>query len=268
MKLVPLTKGYSAVVDDNDYDLVMRFKWQASPRKSGKVYAVTKIARPGRSSTSLYMHRLIVAASDFPDVDHWDNDGLNNTRANLRPCTESQNLANQSGRPGTTSEYKGVHWCKKERMWIASIGMKNPRVKRIGCFESEENAAIAYDIAAFKQWGEFAKLNFPGEVRDEQEFYAQFQSNKIKRRRHDKPFSSVFGGVVWHKSSRKWMARVLCDGKRVYAGSFDSELEAALAHDVTAIRLLGNKAKLNFPDETTNLVVESSLQTIAQGAVA
>jgi hypothetical protein len=103
------------------------------------------------------MHRLLAA---WPLVDHEDGNGLNNQRANLRPATQSQNLANQRKRPGLTSQFKGVRWYGKLTPWRASISIGGRRV-HLGSFITEEAAARAYDAAALAEWGEYARLNFP-----------------------------------------------------------------------------------------------------------
>ena len=106
-----------------------------------------------------YLHRLIAKTPDNMVVDHIDGDKLNNTRANLRNCTQSDNCKNVSRRKGGHSTYKGVTWFTTKRhakgYWKAQICGRH-----IGYYEDEEKAAKAYDQEAIREFGEFAKLNF------------------------------------------------------------------------------------------------------------
>jgi hypothetical protein len=159
VKEIPLTQGKVARVDDADYELVAGHSWWAlQGRTAGneRWYAVTQVKR-----RTIYMHRLILGLTDPEvEVDHIDHDGLNNQRANLRLCSQFQNNGNgrTQGTP-KSSKYKGVSWVKRDSFWIAYIQVH----KRIylGSFHSEEAAAIAYDNAARKYFGDFAETNFP-----------------------------------------------------------------------------------------------------------
>ena len=92
-------------------------------------------------------------------IDHINDNGLDNRRSNLRICSQSQNLMN-CRKPKTlfSSKYKGVSWVQKHKRWKVSIAFKGKR-KYIGHFLSEIDAAKAYNKAAEKYFGEFARLN-------------------------------------------------------------------------------------------------------------
>lgn len=118
MKIIHLQRGYSATVDDADYDIVNRYHWHADVYPNDVVYARSNTVINGKKTTVL-MHRIIMGngAKDFPLIDHKDRNGLNNTRRNLRWADRSGNLANTPSRPGSSSKYKGVTWDKnKEQM--------------------------------------------------------------------------------------------------------------------------------------------------------
>jgi hypothetical protein len=86
MREIPITKGYVALVDDDDFDLVNRFKWRAHLLKGGKhVYAERWEYFPDRRRRVVYMHRQILGSIPQTNVFHLDGDGLNNTRRNLVP---------------------------------------------------------------------------------------------------------------------------------------------------------------------------------------
>lgn len=159
-RLIPLSQQDKfAIVDADDYVWLMRWKWQYRCNKWGKECA----ARPsnvGRQTSTVYMHRLITSAPKHTDVDHKNNDGLDNRRENLRICTHQQNMQNQKPKANTSSKYKGVWWDKRRAKWGACIGIDGKTV-HLGGFINEEDAARAYDEAAVIHFGEYAKLNFP-----------------------------------------------------------------------------------------------------------
>lgn len=151
---VPLTKGKIAIIDLADVASICQYNWQAQYARSGnKWYATTRL--PGtRGTERISMHGFLMEPPAGLEVDHWDGDGLNNLRSNLRVATRSQNMANKRGKDGSSSPYKGV--AHVGNYWIVQLARKY-----IGCFSSEEEAARAYDAAAFEKYGEFAYLNFP-----------------------------------------------------------------------------------------------------------
>lgn len=155
---VPLTRGLVALVDANDYDLVCNMgRWRADP--SGETFYARKNIHVTRfEQHPLLMHRLITGWSY---VDHRDGNGLNNRRSNLRQATHAQNMANKRLYRNNTSGFKGVmRNSGKGRPWSASIKV-NKRSFRLGNHDTPEEAARAYDQAARRWFGEFARLNFP-----------------------------------------------------------------------------------------------------------
>lgn len=160
MKTVPLNgakaAGRVALVDDEDYDLVMQYRWHVwdFPEKNQGPYAQATVGT-GRGAPCAYMHKLITG---WPITDHADHDGLNNQRYNLRPATQGQNSANQLPIRPRVSEFKGV--TPRYGRWRAQIGVKGQRI-RLGVYDTELEAAVTYDAAARLYHGEFAFLNFP-----------------------------------------------------------------------------------------------------------
>lgn len=109
-----------------------------------------------------FAHRLVyfLETGEWVDrIDHKDGVEAGDHFTNLRPCTSGQNLQNQQKRSGTASAYKGVTTTRHGR-WAASITVARKRL-HLGHFDNETAAARAYDAAAIKHFGEFARLNFP-----------------------------------------------------------------------------------------------------------
>jgi hypothetical protein len=158
MKEIPLTQGYVALVDDEDYDDLIKTSWCCTKQSGRGVYACRGYRRGG-PQVHVLMHRQIMG---FPprriQVDHIDHNTLNNQKMNLRLCTNRQNHYNLKIRSTNTSGYMGVHPYKNR--WVAQITAGDKK-KYLGRFVNVEDAARAYDSAAVKFYGEFARLNFP-----------------------------------------------------------------------------------------------------------
>jgi len=156
MKEIKLTRGFVAQVDDEDYEYLNQFHWY--PQKGHNTYyAKRKIFHNGTQDTIL-MHRDIMNTPKDMEVDHRDHDGLNNQKSNLRNCTHRQNQINKI--VISSSPYRGVTWVLKRKKWKIKARIKvYGRGIHLGYFRTEEMAALAYNEAAKKYFGEFAVLN-------------------------------------------------------------------------------------------------------------
>lgn len=164
MKTIPLTQGKYAIVDDEDYEYINKWKWHARKDKRN-FYAARGVVvdRKKHRVKLFFIHNEIMKPKDGMLVDHVDHDGLNNKRNNLRICTDIENRMNRRKCPTVkgkkcSSKYKGV--CLKGKKWFSYIGGKK-KYKCIGLFDNEIDAAKAYDEFAKIMYGRFANLNFP-----------------------------------------------------------------------------------------------------------
>lgn len=148
MKTIPLTQGKSAVVDDEDYDFLMQWKWRYQ-----KGYAVRDIRKK-----QLYMHRVILNTPLGFDTDHINLNRLDNRKSNLRIATRFENNCNRKLRSDNDSGFKGVCWAVNRAKWRAYIFHKGKHF-HLGYFENVKDAANAYNEAAKSRFGEFARLN-------------------------------------------------------------------------------------------------------------
>jgi hypothetical protein len=148
-----LSSGKVALVDREDVGRVIAAGPWAAVWNGKLWYAVNNSAG--------YLHRFILGVSDAALVDHKNLNTLDCRRENLRRATHSQNVCNRAKKryaAGVSSRYKGVDLhCGRWRAQIAKHGVR----LHLGVFDSEEDAALAYDTAARKLHGEFARLNFP-----------------------------------------------------------------------------------------------------------
>ena len=153
MKEIQLTQNKVTIVDDEDYERVAIKSWQAVCT-AGLWY--------GRESTGIHkilLHRFILGVSDRKiHIDHINGNGLDCRRENMSLCTSSQNQCNRGKQKNNTSGYKGVCFNKVERKWQVNI-MINKKSKAVGYFTDILEAARAYNEAAIKYHGKFARLN-------------------------------------------------------------------------------------------------------------
>jgi len=155
---IPLTQGKFALIDDEDYDLVISYSWHTQ-KDINNFYAVTTTTRVQGKRTTIYMHRLIMNARSGLQVDHINHNGLDNRRENLRLCTRTENCRNRRKYIRGSSIYKGVSWYTHYKKWRARIECEGKQL-HLGWFSDEVEAAEVYDKAALKLFGEFAHLNF------------------------------------------------------------------------------------------------------------
>jgi hypothetical protein len=158
MKEIPITQGYVALVDDEDFDMLSKYSWNIHPH-GYTFYARTSVSCGvglNRQKT-IRMHRLILGCSAEVKVDHRDGNGLNNTRKNLRYATYAQNNRNARLRKDNPTGFKGVHLKRSSGKFQALIRVDKVRI-HLGSFVTPEEAHAAYCKAAKKYFGAFARF--------------------------------------------------------------------------------------------------------------
>ena len=155
---IPLSQGLFALVDGEDYEELSKYKWCAN--KIGDIYYAVRLRWVSTNKyDTVMMHRQILKAPANAIVDHRNHCGLDNRKQTIRLCTRSQNNQNQRPLRGGTSKYKGIYWSGYFKKWHCRIN-HNCKNIYIGYFESEVEAAKAYDKKAKELFGEFAYTNF------------------------------------------------------------------------------------------------------------
>lgn len=153
MKKIKLTRGKYALVDDDDYKLLINRKWYCNDNG----YAAREQRKNGNRYQQ-YMHREIIGAEKGQEVDHINRNRLDNRKENLRFCTRPENVMNSKKRIDNNSGYRGVFWRTRERKWVSRITINKKRIYT-GSFDNKIEAAIAYNNSALKHFGQFALLN-------------------------------------------------------------------------------------------------------------
>jgi hypothetical protein len=207
MKEIPLSRGLVAMVDDEDFSWLSQWSWVASKGSRGKYYAVRR-----EGPLTILMHREILGEQAGPSTDHKFGDTLDNRRANLRPATQAKNCLNAVKRKNAKSRFKGVS--AKRDKWEARF-----RDERYGVYETQEDAARAYDRAAVAHDPEFALTNFTPDGR-ERDFTRPGQNAKPPE------FASNYVGISLHRRESTWVAKV--GGKEI--GRSKDEIKAAMIY--------------------------------------
>lgn len=227
---IQLTKGYVAIVDEQDADLAS-FHWYTQVSKRSVGYAARRLSASEGAKITL-MHRAIMQrVVDRPllkheHVDHIDGDGLNNCRSNLRLATRLQNMRNSKTHIDKKSPYKGTSYFKPVDLWRSYINFGGKQ-HSLGYFLTEEEAAIAYNFAAIEHFGEFAKIN------DIPDWQSKFPNKRLRRDNQ-----SGYTGVSLRENGR-WKASVRIDKRTIGLGCYNTPEEAHMAQ----LRFLEGESK-------------------------
>lgn len=217
MREIPLTKGQVTQVDDEDFERVI---------SAGRWCMNGRYAYNGRAGT---LHRFLMGLPKNRDrsvqVNHINGDPLDNRKCNLRICTPAQNQQNRRQTVCGHSPFKGAHWDSSAGHWLARIRVGGT-LKYLGVFNTDVEAAQAYNEAAQEYFGEFARLNdLTDAVPASLQRVLQPRIRKPRAKRERKYGESGYRGV--YRNRGKWIARIREGGKVRTIGSFDTPEEAA-----------------------------------------
>lgn len=161
MKKIILSQGMEALVDDKDYKYLSQWKWFFHKPSGGYARRTENFYKADgkRSGRSILLQNQIMTPTKGMVVDHINSNPLDNRRDNLRICTPSQNFLNKKKKKTSgSSGFKGVHFCQRSMTFMAGITVRKKHYY-LGSFKNEVDAAHAYNAAALKHHGEFARLN-------------------------------------------------------------------------------------------------------------
>lgn len=134
-------------VDFEDLEAVSKIRWKLDFKGN---YIMVTASLNGKT---LILSRFLINPKE--EADHINGDTLDNRKSNLRDVTHNENCINRKH----TNKFRGVHFCKSREKWVSMIRSKG-KTYNLGRFDSQIQAAKAYDNAALKYHGEFARLNF------------------------------------------------------------------------------------------------------------
>jgi hypothetical protein len=137
MREIPITKGKTLLVDDEDYELVSGFFWCAS--KGRHTYYAQSRPGPRGARQCILAHRLIMRAPADTEVDHINENGLDCRRANLRLATRKQNSVARHRDAGLKLRPNG--------RWGARVGQQ-----WLGTFDTKDRARSARQAAVEQRW--------------------------------------------------------------------------------------------------------------------
>ncbi len=171
MKEIKLSQGKVALVDDEDYEMLNKYKWYAHYKKSGDSFYARRTIKFTKGCGKIEMHRQIMNTPKGMHTDHINHDTLNNQKSNLRICSPSENARNRGSqsvqkKKKCASQYKGVCRSTQINKWQSQIQCNKKHI-HIGTFTNEEDAARAYNDKATELFGEFAVLNEIGAIMTE-----------------------------------------------------------------------------------------------------
>jgi len=159
MRHLKLNGNYSTIVDDEDYRSLVKFRWYTISSKTSGPYASRSLKVTKNKRVVIMLHRYILelAPWDKRVVDHVNGNTLDNRKENLRIVSRHQNNMNCKGRKHS-SKYKGVRFYPPSGKWAAGIRFKSKPI-HLGYFDSENEAAKAYNNKSIELFGEFSKPN-------------------------------------------------------------------------------------------------------------
>jgi len=157
VKTIPLTKGMTALVDDQDYEELSHYRWYAHRGKNDVYYAYRDVWHSQEKwKEKIPMHRQLMQEFITKEkyfIDHINHNGLDNRRNNLRSCTNAENMWNCTKHRDSNTP-KGVYWDKQRQKWGVQICCHYKKYC-LGRFDDLEQAVLAYNKKAKELFGNF-----------------------------------------------------------------------------------------------------------------
>jgi hypothetical protein len=159
------------ILESGDYYRLKHFRWWLYGNGSN-FYAARSMITKGMKTKIVFMHRQIMNEPVGLVVDHRNCTSLDNRKSNLRFATHAENICNRRKQKNTSSRFIGVYFDRQRNKWVGRITHNRKKIW-LGRFDSEIEAARAYDEGARKYHGEFARLNFPPESEESRAIFAR-----------------------------------------------------------------------------------------------
>ncbi len=224
-------------------------KWGAQVRHGGRMYRLGSRSDE-REAAIAHDRAALYFKSDAP---------LNVPRESKRRGPASPNELRRLARlrnklESCLSRYFGVTWCTQNERWMAFHYLDHRRHRRrvIAYFDCEQDAAVAHDRVVLHLFGSDVQLNFP-ERRLSPAPVSKFRRQQRQKRKasaSSRYFGVGFQGGPAHRN-RAWQAAITVNTDVHFLGLYETEKEAAIAHDRAARHYHGDAAILNFPKEPT-----------------
>lgn len=234
-------RGGFAIVSQEDYDLVSKYKWHCSPGG----YAQGTV-----EGKNVYMHRFIMNPPDDKVVDHQNRNRLDNQRTNLKISTTQENSLNKTiSKFKLSSNFRGVFFNTDRKKYFACIMHGGVR-HHIGIFDSALEAAKNFDLYIVHNKLDMVELNFP---ENKNEYINTKYEPKIKTK------LVQYEGV--HKNRNRYVTTVTSGGKIVFTFRSDNPSECALRYDMYIVEKNIPSKRLNFPEKFPNYNPTSVIKT-------
>lgn len=237
---------YDVVVDEDDLVKIKPYKWYVRKQYTKDCqYFSARI--PGNRNLIL-LHRYIMGCTykDGILIDHINKNTLDCRKCNLRKSNHSENARNCRNhikKGPIPSKYKGVYWDTRHKVWASDIKFEGKHYG-LGLYNTEQEAARAYDIASLYFGKEFSTTNFAKSEYEalnlELEFYKVRSHKRVVK-------SSNYIGVHLCSKGKPWQAKIRRNNIEYNLGCYLNEIDAARAYDKKSYELFGDRAKLNFP---------------------
>jgi hypothetical protein len=165
MKEIISTNGFKIIVDDEDYNRLMKYSWAVYKSPTSTMYYASTQSLKKKIGYAISMHRMVLGLEEQKNmniVDHINRNSLDNRKSNLRIVNKKENEMNSGVRKNNTSGYKGVNHRKDTKKYRAYIFI-NGKQKNVGNYKTAKEAAIAYNKEIVKFFPEYAYINLIGE---------------------------------------------------------------------------------------------------------